>query len=100
MPNGIYGLLVALVFTASISIGLSFGPGSSAELWIDACIVVSVCLTILSFVIRGRAALASIFFRLFYLARRGVDMRQQGRRSEISAPQLVLTQFLFNFTPR
>ena len=64
MPNGIYGLLVALVFTASISIGLSFGPGSSAELWIDACIAVSVCLTILSFVIRGRAALASIFFSI------------------------------------
>ena len=53
MRDGIFGLLVALMLVASVSIGLSFKSEAATELWIDFFIVAAACLAVVAVVFRG-----------------------------------------------
>ena len=61
MRNGIFGLLVALVLVASVSIGLSFKSDAATELWIDFFIVAAACLAVVSIVFRGLVCVCVAF---------------------------------------
>ena len=56
MRDGIFGLLIALVLVASVSIGLSFKPEAATDLWIDFFILTAACLAMASIVFRGLVA--------------------------------------------
>ena len=65
--NGLFGLLVALVFTASVSMGLTLTPGARGEMCVDISIVVSACLAIASFLMDGKKGLFAAFMSLILL---------------------------------
>ena len=67
MPNGLFGLFVALVLTASISIGLTLNPGMEGELCVDISIVVSACFGILSLLLSGKKSVFAAFLSLVLL---------------------------------
>ena len=61
MRDGIFGLLVALVLVASVSIGLSFKPEAATDLWIDFFILAAACLAVASVVFRGLVCVYAVF---------------------------------------
>lgn len=61
MRDGIFGLLVALVLVASVSIGLSFKPDAATDLWIDFFIVVAACLAVVAIFFRGPSCFCAVF---------------------------------------
>ena len=67
MPSGLFGLFVALVLTASISIGLTLNPGAEGELCVDISIVVSACFGIVSFLLSGKKSVVAAFLSLVLL---------------------------------
>ena len=61
MRDGIFGLLVALMLVASVSIGLSFKSEAAAELWIDFLIAVAACGAVVAVVFRSPCDICAVF---------------------------------------
>ena len=61
MRDGIFGLLVALVLVASVSMGLSFKPEAATDLWIDFLIAFAACGAVVAIVFRGACCICAIF---------------------------------------
>ncbi|MCE9619726.1 MAG: ComEC/Rec2 family competence protein [Planctomycetes bacterium] len=64
MRNGIFGLLVAIVLTAAVSMGLSMQPGAVAEWIIDFLIAASVVLALVAMIFKSREAFVASFLAL------------------------------------
>jgi len=62
--DGIFGLLVALVLVASVSMGLSFKSEAATDLWIDFLIAFAACGAVVAIVFRGPFCICAIFLSI------------------------------------